>query len=83
MNFGLVGRTAVSALILSAPTWAIGQTYWIAAEAPFYVVQVYDIYTDTIGDALYVCGESSIDGDNNFAESEGCADRFAANVDAP
>lgn len=66
MNFGLVGRTAVSALILSAPTWAIGQTYWIAAEAPFYVVQVYDIYTDTIGDALYVCGESSIDGDNNF-----------------
>lgn len=42
------------------------QPGWSGAGLPFRMEYMYDIYNDTIGDALFFAGESSIDNDNGF-----------------
>lgn len=63
-------RRLVGLLILLCPLLlsqhAYPQTTWVAGGVPFLTTQVFGIYTDTIGNAIYFCGASSIDGDNNF-----------------
>lgn len=60
MGFAVVALT--SACELAA------QPGWTAAGIPFRTEQVRGMAVDTIADALYYCGESSIDGDNSFTD---------------
>lgn len=51
-------------------TWMCAQPSWVPAGVPFLTTEMRNIYTDTVADAIYFCGASSIDGDFNF-EDEG------------
>jgi hypothetical protein len=65
----LLIRIFLPALILCWTSWAVrGQPSWVAAGNPLLTLQMRDIYTDTVTDAIYFCGQMSFDGDFNFTE---------------
>lgn len=47
---------------------SMSQPAWAPVGIPFNTQFMSNIYADTIADALYFCGESSVDGDFNFSD---------------
>lgn len=41
---------------------------WQAAGVPFRITEMANIYTDTVGDAIYFCGESSLNNDFDMGD---------------
>ncbi len=53
-------------LLLIALHWAlVSQAQWVAAGIPTLTFEMSGIYSDTINDRIYFCGESSLNGDFN------------------
>ena len=46
----------------------MAQSNWEVPGIPFKVVEMYNIYVDSTSDALYFCGESSLNNDNDSGD---------------
>ena len=61
-------RTVFSGLLVASCCICTAQPAWAPAGLQVHTGEVTNIYEDTVANALYYCGESSRNGDNDFSD---------------
>lgn len=71
-TIGLSGWVYIAPLLMAGN--CVGQ--WAAAGVPFRIAEMGNIHSDTLGDVLYFCGESSLN--NDFVMNDGAIPAYSS-----